>query len=97
MSPVKHHEHVYKATLPSILRKAKNGTFARKKEWSYRPKIWHADTTSLCKQHGMDPIWSHLFLFVCRAKNAKNGTSLKKKRKKRKKKKKKKEKKTTFT
>ena len=38
VSPRECQKHIYVATLLSVFKKAKNGTFARKKEWSYRSK-----------------------------------------------------------
>ena len=47
VSPGECHEHIYKATPLSVLKKkeAKNGIFARKKSGVTGLKLWHADTT----------------------------------------------------
>ena len=52
-------------------KKAKNDTFTRKKNGATGLRL------SMQTQHRVGLIWPHLFLFVCKAKKAKNGTSKK--------------------
>ena len=57
-------------------KKYPNMVFGQKYPWSNRSKTWYADTTSLSEA---SPTWPHIFLSLCKAKNAKNDISKKKK------------------
>ena len=41
----------------------------RTNPWTARPKTWHAHTSLW----GVSSTWSHLFIWACKVKNAKNG------------------------